>query len=79
MAWSDWFSIYHPVKGWRAYRYWETTDPVPVTETVEGVDTAFAALSTEERGASQLYTINLTTGIANAFIEMSVIPASTSC
>lgn len=20
---SDWFSIYHPTKGWRAYRYWE--------------------------------------------------------
>ncbi len=23
LRWSDWFSIYHPVKGWRAYRYWE--------------------------------------------------------
>lgn len=22
---SDWFSIYHGVKGWRAYRYWEQT------------------------------------------------------
>lgn len=21
LRWSDWFSIYHPVKGWRAYRY----------------------------------------------------------
>lgn len=20
---SDWFSIYHPTKGWRAYRYWQ--------------------------------------------------------
>lgn len=20
---SDWFSIYHPTKGWRAYRYWD--------------------------------------------------------
>ncbi|TPM19770.1 hypothetical protein [Mesorhizobium sp. B2-3-6] len=37
LRWSDWFSIYHPIKGWRAYRYWETTDPVPITETVEGV------------------------------------------
>ncbi|RKD68968.1 hypothetical protein [Rhizobium sp. WW_1] len=23
LRWSDWFSIYHPIKGWRAYRYWE--------------------------------------------------------
>lgn len=23
LRWSDWFSIYHPTKGWRAYRYWE--------------------------------------------------------
>lgn len=37
LRWSDWFSIYHPTKGWRAYRYWESTDPVPVAETVEGV------------------------------------------
>lgn len=37
LRWSDWFSIYHPTKGWRAYRYWETTDPVPVTQTVDGV------------------------------------------
>jgi hypothetical protein len=22
LRWSDWFSIYHPTKGWRAYRYW---------------------------------------------------------
>lgn len=26
LRWSDWFSIYHPVKGWRAYRYWEVLD-----------------------------------------------------
>ncbi|TPN90256.1 hypothetical protein [Mesorhizobium sp. B1-1-5] len=37
LRWSDWFSIYHPTKGWRAYRYWESSDPVTVTETVEGV------------------------------------------
>jgi len=23
LRWSDWFSIYHPMKGWRAYRYWD--------------------------------------------------------
>lgn len=23
LRWSDWFSIYHPTKGWRAYRYWK--------------------------------------------------------
>lgn len=23
---SDWFSIYHPTKGWRAYRYWDVLD-----------------------------------------------------
>jgi len=26
LRWSDWFSIYHPMKGWRAYRYWEVLD-----------------------------------------------------
>ncbi|WGI75372.1 hypothetical protein QC756_05700 [Sinorhizobium meliloti] len=34
LRWSDWFSIYHPTKGWRAYRYWEvidvTDDPIPL-------------------------------------------------
>lgn len=24
--WSDWFSIYHTVKGWRAYRSWDLID-----------------------------------------------------
>ena len=37
LRWSDWFSIYHPTKGWRAYRYWESNDPIPVTATVDGV------------------------------------------
>jgi len=23
LRWSDWFSIYHTTKGWRAYRYWQ--------------------------------------------------------
>lgn len=26
LRWSDWFSIYHPNKGWRAYRYWKVID-----------------------------------------------------
>jgi hypothetical protein len=26
LRWSDWFSICHPTKGWRAYRYWEVLD-----------------------------------------------------
>lgn len=31
---SEWFSIQHPTKGWRAFRNWETSDPTPVTETI---------------------------------------------
>lgn len=26
LRWSDWFSINHPTKGWRAYRQWEVLD-----------------------------------------------------
>jgi len=37
LRWSDWFSILHPTRGWRAYRYWECSDPVDVTRTVAGV------------------------------------------
>lgn len=37
LRWSDWFSIYHTVKGWRAYRYWEASDPVDITVDVDGV------------------------------------------
>lgn len=33
--WSDWFSIYHSVKGWRAYRSWEligqTNETAPIS------------------------------------------------
>lgn len=36
LRWSDWFSIYHPTRGWRAYRFWEVSDPAPVTRTVDG-------------------------------------------
>ncbi len=34
LRWSDWFSIYHPTKGWRAYRYWECQ------KTGEGTESA---------------------------------------
>lgn len=37
LRWSDWFSIYHPTRGWRAYRYWDASDPVNVVRTVDGV------------------------------------------
>jgi hypothetical protein len=37
LRWSDWFSIAHPTKGWRVYRYWESSDPVDVTVTIDGV------------------------------------------
>lgn len=26
LRWSDWFSIMHPTRGWRAYRYWQVLD-----------------------------------------------------
>lgn len=26
LRWSDWFSIFHPTKGWRVYRYWDVID-----------------------------------------------------
>lgn len=38
---SDWFSIYHPVKGWRAYRYWESEKLGEGTETVSGASRAY--------------------------------------
>ncbi|RWF69553.1 MAG: hypothetical protein EOS26_25050 [Mesorhizobium sp.] len=37
LRWSDWFAILHPIKGWRAYRYWEASDPVDITVDVDGV------------------------------------------
>lgn len=37
LRWSDWFSVYHAErKGWRAYRYWEASEPVNVTVAIEG-------------------------------------------
>jgi len=26
LRWSDWFSIFHPRKGWRVYRHWDVID-----------------------------------------------------
>jgi hypothetical protein len=37
LRWSDWMSTYHSTKGWRAWRYWSASDPVAVTESVDGV------------------------------------------
>ncbi|SES05396.1 hypothetical protein [Rhizobium sp. NFR03] len=35
---SDWFSIYHVTKGWRAYRYWEVLNRYSDgVESVEGI------------------------------------------
>lgn len=34
LRWSDWFSIYHPTKGWRAYRYWEVISKTDETNPV---------------------------------------------
>lgn len=37
LRWSDWFSIYNDVKGWRAHRYWEVISmSEPFTEFVSG-------------------------------------------
>lgn len=37
LRWSDWFSIYHhEKKGWRAYRYWEASEPESVTVVTGG-------------------------------------------
>lgn len=39
LRWSDWMSTYHETKaGWRAWRYWQASDPVDVARTVEGVE-----------------------------------------
>jgi hypothetical protein len=36
LRWSDWMSTFHATRGWRAWRYWQSSDPVEVTRTVEG-------------------------------------------
>lgn len=33
---SAWMSTCHATRGWRAWRYWKSSDPVDVTRTVEG-------------------------------------------
>lgn len=41
LRWSDWFSVYHHLdKGWRAYRYWNASDPEPVVATIGGTEHA---------------------------------------
>lgn len=38
LRWSDWFSVYHAErKGWRAYRYWQASEPSTVSVVVDGV------------------------------------------
>lgn len=37
LRWSDWMSTNHETRGWRAFRYWEASDPVAVVRTVDGV------------------------------------------
>ncbi len=34
LRWSDWFSIHHATKGWRAYRYWDILDVTAETNPV---------------------------------------------
>jgi hypothetical protein len=47
LKFSDWFSIYHPTKGWRAYRFWDRLDFDDYTqvqtgvETIDGVETPY--------------------------------------
>lgn len=36
LRWSEWFSVYHPDKGWRAYRTWQHSDPEPRTVATGG-------------------------------------------
>ncbi|MCM2293029.1 hypothetical protein NAC44_11920 [Allorhizobium sp. BGMRC 0089] len=42
LRWSDWFSILHPTKGWRAYAYWEViSKSAQGSEIVGGVDLSY--------------------------------------
>lgn len=41
LRWSDWFSIYHPVKGWRAYRFWDV-----ISKSAEGSEVKSGATRT---------------------------------
>lgn len=34
LRWSDWFSIYHETKGWRAYRYWDVIEKTDEADPV---------------------------------------------
>lgn len=42
LRWSDWFSINHDTKGWRAYRYWDVLNRyADGTETISGTVVPF--------------------------------------
>lgn len=42
LRWSDWLSINHPIKGHRAYRYWDVIDKSAAgSEVVDGADRSF--------------------------------------
>lgn len=45
LDWSEWFSIYHPTKGWRAYRFWEVLEAAPTlpdgVDVIEGTPTPY--------------------------------------
>ncbi|WP_438753554.1 hypothetical protein [Pararhizobium sp. O133] len=41
LRWSEWFSIYHPTKGWRAYRFWEV-----ISKSAEGTEVKSGATRT---------------------------------
>jgi hypothetical protein len=51
LRWSDWFSIYHLTKGWRAYRYWDVLDRVDGSDDVGAFSTYRLALSIPLREA----------------------------
>jgi hypothetical protein len=36
IRWTEWFSIYHPVKGWRAYRNWDVLEKSAAGSEVDG-------------------------------------------
>lgn len=41
LRWSDWLSINHTTKGWRAFRYWDSDKLNEGTEVVSGVTMSF--------------------------------------
>lgn len=51
LRWSDWFSISHPTKGWRAYRYWDVLEKSDGSDDVGSFTTYRLALSPPLREA----------------------------